>query len=495
MLLRDARNPRTYARILYLLLAFPLGLFEFIALVTLIATGIGTIPTPLGIPLLIGTLFFIRALAQLERGLIGSLVGVEIREPYLPDREGGFFQRVRGRLEDPATWKDLGFLLLQLPAGTIAFCVAVALCCAGPYLLLAPAYYWAFPEGMEFGIFVVDTLPEALALVPPGLLLTWIALRLLTMLAAAYGAFARRWLGTDEERVLTEQVVELRGARARMIAAADAERKRLERDLHDGAQQRLVAVALQLGMAERRLREADPDAAELVSGAHAEAEAALGELRDLARGIHPAILTTRGLAPALDDLARRSPVPVEVAERPAERLPEQVEAAVYFVVSESLANVAKHAEAESVEVRVAIEGSDVGVSVRDDGRGGADVAGSGLQGLEDRIGALDGTFGVESPPGAGTKVWARIPRDGFAPGPLDALPEPAIADPARGPGRRSSHGFGVRAGSFAVLGGVIVAIWAASGAGYFWPIWPLIALAAIVALDAVHSLAGSGKPG
>ena len=209
---------------------------------------------------------------------------------------------------------------------------------------------------------------------------------------------------------------ELEDARSRIIAAADAERRRIERDLHDGAQQRLVALALNLRMAEQRVESGDPGAAELVRQAGEEANLALKELRDLARGIHPAILTNRGLPAALDDLASRATVPVEVVAKPDERLPDSVEAAAYFVVSECLANIGKHAEATSATVAVRADGGHLTVEVADDGRGGAALdGGSGVQGLLDRVGALSGNLDVESPPGEGTRVMAAIPLTGRRP--------------------------------------------------------------------------------
>jgi signal transduction histidine kinase len=198
---------------------------------------------------------------------------------------------------------------------------------------------------------------------------------------------------------------ELAASRARLVTAADEERRRLERNLHDGAQQRLVSLALMLRLAARRHGE-DPD----LACAGDELALALEELRELARGIHPAVLTERGLEPAVESLASRAPLPVEVDIRLPERLPRPVEAAAYYVVSEALANVAKYAQASSVSVRVAHDNGRVLVGVKDDGVGGADATrGTGLSGLADRIAALDGRLEVESRPGEGTTVRAEIP--------------------------------------------------------------------------------------
>ena len=207
------------------------------------------------------------------------------------------------------------------------------------------------------------------------------------------------------------QEEEVRASRSRIVAATDAARRRLERNLHDGAPQRLAALSLSLRLAESRLPTDPVEAAELLKAARDELARALDELRELARGLHPNVLTDRGLGPALESLVVRSPFPVEVVV-PEDRLAPAIEAAAYYVAAEALANVAKYAHAASAFVRIA-EGDERGeivVEVVDDGIGGADpMRGSGLKGLEDRVAALDGTFEIDSPPGAGTRIRARIP--------------------------------------------------------------------------------------
>jgi signal transduction histidine kinase len=212
---------------------------------------------------------------------------------------------------------------------------------------------------------------------------------------------------------LRAKVEELRASRARIVEAGYEERRKVERDLHDGAQQRLMALTMNLRLARGKL-ETDPAAtAELLDEAMVELDEATSELRELARGIHPAVLTDRGLEAALDGLAGRSPVPVEIVETPGGRLAGPVESATYFVVAEALTNVARYAQAESAEVRVARGDGIVVVEVCDDGVGGADpAAGTGLRGLEDRVAALDGELVVLSPRGEGTTVRARIPLAG-----------------------------------------------------------------------------------
>jgi signal transduction histidine kinase len=220
-------------------------------------------------------------------------------------------------------------------------------------------------------------------------------------------------LTLENERLDAEvraRVEELSRSRERLIEVGLAERRALERNLHDGAQQRLVALALSLRLARGKLDE-DPGAtAELLEEAMGELDEATAELRELARGIHPAVLSDRGLPAALEALAGRAPVVVEVLETPAEALPAPVEAAAYYVVAEALTNVAKYADAERAEVRVTRDNGRVLVQVTDDGVGGADPAGgSGLRGLADRLAALDGRLEVDSPRGAGTTIRAQIP--------------------------------------------------------------------------------------
>jgi signal transduction histidine kinase len=209
---------------------------------------------------------------------------------------------------------------------------------------------------------------------------------------------------------LRAKVTELRASRARIVEAGYSERRRVERDLHDGAQQRLMALTMTLRLARDKLEHEPSASAELLDEAMDELAAATAELRELARGIHPVVLSDRGLAAALGGLAERSPVPVEIVETPSERLPAPVESATYFVVAEALTNVARYAEADLATVRVGRQNGVVEIEVRDDGVGGADRdAGTGLRGLEDRVAALDGSFDVRSIAGAGTTVEARIP--------------------------------------------------------------------------------------
>ena len=226
-------------------------------------------------------------------------------------------------------------------------------------------------------------------------------------------AGAAAGLALENERLHAElraRLEELRASRARIVEAAQQERRRIERDLHDGTQQRLVSIAMTLGLADSRI-DRDPAAAKALLGeARASLSDALRELRELAQGIHPGILTERGLRPALEELAYAARLPLELDVSLSERLPERVEAAAYYVVSEAITNVVKHAEANSIRVRVERVDGHAVVEVADDGVGGADSGGgTGLRGLADRVDALGGRLRVESPRGRGTVVHAEIP--------------------------------------------------------------------------------------
>ena len=226
--------------------------------------------------------------------------------------------------------------------------------------------------------------------------------------AAAAAALAMENARLEVE--LRAKLEALRASRARLVEAGDAERRRLGRDLHDGAQQRLVALMIELQLAREHFDKDPEQARGLIDSAFSNAQAAVGELRDLASGIHPAVLSQRGLLAGLESLASRAPIPVEIDSDLDGRFPLAVETAAYFVVAEALTNVAKYAQATYAAVTVRRENGCARVDIRDDGVGGADVSGgSGLRGLEDRVGALDGTLEVESAPGAGTVVKARIP--------------------------------------------------------------------------------------
>ena len=271
--------------------------------------------------------------------------------------------------------------------------------------LTLPAWWWAMPTDAEYMWFTIDTWEEAVGAAAIGVALLPVALFAQRALAVSQAQIARWLLGPS----LAARVERLTETRAGAVDAATAELQRIERDLHDGAQARLVALAMDLGMAEERF-DRDPESArELVGEARQEAKRALAELRDLARGMRPSLLTERGLGPAIVALAARSPVPATASVDIQRKPPAQVETAAWFVVSEALANAAKHSGAGHAAVWLTQHDGDLQVEVVDDGRGGADPAGAGLKGLAQRVAALDGTLYVHSPTGGPTVVRALLP--------------------------------------------------------------------------------------
>jgi signal transduction histidine kinase len=263
-------------------------------------------------------------------------------------------------------------------------------------------------EPIDLALFHVDSTRNAWIACAIGVVALPVAAALVRGAAAGTAALAKLVLGMDR-RELEQRVEVLSESRAEAVDVAAAELQRIERDLHDGAQARLVALALDLGMAEDRFQRDPEGARELVEKARGEARLALGELRDLARGIRPALLAERGLGEALGALAARTPLPTTVEAEIDERLPAAVEGAVYFTAAEALTNAVKHAQARNARIRLWRAGGLVHIEVRDDGRGGAEPSGHGLDGLRKRLAALDGTLDVDSPAGGPTIVHAQVP--------------------------------------------------------------------------------------
>jgi signal transduction histidine kinase len=401
----------TVKRAVYLLLSLGLGITWFVILVVGLSTGVGLLITLVGIPILVGVLWATRPMADLERALVSGLLDVRTVGHYRRPQRDGAWAALMARLAEPQTWKDVAYLAVQFPLGLVWF-ILTSIAIAVPLgLLLAPAWFWIPEDGIDIGFWNIDSWPEAIVGVPIGALLIVPARYLIDGMGIAHGWWAQLLLHSEPDPELTAQVVDARSAQARIIAAADAERRRIERNLHDGAQQRLVSLSLKLSMARKRLGDdVDGMALQLVDEAQEESRAALEELRDLARGIHPSVLTDRGLSAALQELAGRATTPTEIAEAPEARLNPSVESAAYFVVAECLTNVGKYAQATETTVRVRSEVGRLVVEIADDGIGGADPArGSGLRGLVDRVGALNGSIEVASPAGAGTRVRAEIP--------------------------------------------------------------------------------------
>jgi signal transduction histidine kinase len=392
----------------YLLLGLPAGVLTFTVVVTGWATALGLAITLIGLPIALATIVVSRGMAQAERWRAALVLGEPIRGRYPPATTGRILDRLKGVFADRQTWKDLGWHLLLLPIGIVGFTVAVVVWCWSLYCLTFPIWFKITPAAADFGDFTLDTWWWALLVFAVGVATLPIAVALLRGTAAGTGALARLLLGSDTEE-LEARVEVLTETRAGAVDAATAELERIERNLHDGAQARLVALAMDLGMAEERF-ERDPDGArELVEKARDEAKQALAELRDLARGMRPALLAERGLAEAIRALASRTKLPTTVTVEPGGPLAPAVESAAYFVAAEALTNAVKHSGATRLTVDVTRDGALLVVQVADDGMGGADLSGSGLTGLRKRLEALDGELRVASPPGGPTLLHAEIP--------------------------------------------------------------------------------------
>ena len=313
-------------------------------------------------------------------------------DPHRQPRRPGLGPWLRARYAEAATWRTLAYaVLLAGVLGPFAGVVAVGVCSTAYAVVGVP-----LQEGGGANWFASIGFLVLLA----------IALYISTAVAAGIATIAQGLVGGDNERTVRE----LTSSRARLIDAFEVERRRIERDLHDGAQQRLVALTMTLGLASLELREGPGPARDLVDRAAAQARDALGELRELVRGIHPQVLVDHGLAAAVDELADRSPVPVAVRLHVTGRLPSTVESAAYFVVAEALTNVAKHANATAATVFGGYASGTLLVTITDDGQGGASPdAGTGLAGLADRVDALGGTLTLSSPLGGPTVLRLEVP--------------------------------------------------------------------------------------
>jgi signal transduction histidine kinase len=406
----------TWLATIHLLTDLPMGVVTFVPITVGLSLSLGLLPLfLLGIPVLLVTMAVASGLARLERARYAITLGELIPDPRPPrqPRAPGetLLHQLHRRISAPHTWRAISYLLLLLPLSVITFTLALTLWSGPLTLLTMPIYNWALPNGgADFGFVTIRNVPATIGVAVVGLALLLCAPFAVRGLAALDAALARTLLGPFSTKELAERVDRLEESRARVVDSADAERRRIERDLHDGAQQRLVALAMNLGRARSRYDE-DPVAARaLLDEAHLEAKQALVELRNLARGIHPAVLTDRGLDAALSGLAGRSPVPVAVEVDVGVRPSRTVEAIAYFVVAEALTNIAKHARARRAWVVVRRLDRELRIAITDNGVGGADPSGgSGLAGLADRVSGVDGRLLVHSPVGGPTVITVELP--------------------------------------------------------------------------------------
>jgi signal transduction histidine kinase len=409
------RDPLVWRGAGYLLVSMAFGLSWFVFLTVGITLSLGLTLIWVGVPLLALVMLCWRGAAILERQIMRAAFGIRIPSPYRPLPPGRNLVRKWGALAgDPATWKDLVYLGLLFPVTLAEFVVSVFVW-GTSFMLLALPLIVQTGNVLQITVsgwdYVVDGPLEAVPWSVAGAFCLVACMYVTRVMGIGHAAYATLLLGPSEKQRLWARAEHLRASRARGVDAAEAERRRIERDLHDGAQQQLLAVAMDLGRAKAKLDDDPETARQLIELAHAGTKEAIAELRNLARGIYPAILTDRGLDAALSALAGRAPVPVDVeVDLPGDRPPAAVESIAYFVVAESLANVAKYARATRASVRVVRDHHWIIVEISDNGVGGATATpGGGLAGLADRAAGIDGILTVNSPVGGPTVIRADLP--------------------------------------------------------------------------------------
>jgi signal transduction histidine kinase len=383
----------------YLISGVVLGAATAAILVALVIAG------TLGALVLVGLVAFLGvalsgvAVGRLERWRLRLVDRDPLPDPHRPPSRTGRFSWVRFRLREPATWRELGYTIVSL--GALWWIDAAMLgMVLGIPITLAATPFFATAEDIPGYAYPIYT-AAGLALLP-------LAAYPITIWAGARAALARAILAPRDAE-LGDQLVEVTRSRARLVDAFDVERRRIERDLHDGAQQRLVALTMSLGLAQLEVAPGSP-AAKHLADAQEQAERAHAELRELIRGVHPQVLTDRGLAESVAELADRSPVPVRVDIALPRRLPQSVEVSAHFVVSEALANLAKHSGATHGTVFGRLVVDRLVMEIRDDGVGGADpAAGTGLAGLADRVAVAGGRMRLSSPAGGPTLLHVELP--------------------------------------------------------------------------------------
>jgi signal transduction histidine kinase len=416
-------HPATWYANAGIALGFFVGVSAFVMIIFIASAGFATLVAGIGVALIALAIESSRLVARIERWR--AFVGEPARpipHPYKPLR-GGVIAVLRAEFADESRWRDVVYVAINLPLSIIEFVVAATAWTLALSVLTTPIWYDAArSESLPWflGTLAGHDTPIVVIRTVIGLVLLPVAASLSQLVMALHRGLVAGLLCTSESRELRRQVETLRKSRSAVLDVEASELHRIERDLHDGAQQRLVMLTIDLGLASERI-ETDPAAArQLILEGQEQAREALAEIRDLVRGIAPSILLDRGLVAAVESISGRGPVPTVLVSNlaPGERLPPATERAAYFVVSEALANVAKHSGATRCEVRCRRDGLRLVVEVWDDGHGGARMEPEGgLAGLAGRIAGVDGTFSVSSPAGGPTLVRAEIPVAGSgAPG-------------------------------------------------------------------------------
>ncbi|MEX0173533.1 sensor histidine kinase [Streptomyces sp. LMG1-1-1.1] len=416
--IRAPFEARTWRAFGYVLIGLPLSVCWFSLSVAFVSAGAGLLITFLGVPILAGALAMCRGFGAVERARARGLLGHDVDAPEpVRGRTGGAFSWMGAMLKSGASWRHLLYAVVHMPWAVFSFSVTVALWTWGWSLFTYPLWQWVFPTWVgQDGIQLYGDATHSFYLDAPfeiavtsliGLVFVLVGPWVLRGLVSVDRLLVTGLLGPSR---LASRVTELESDRGIVVDTAAADLRRIERDLHDGAQARLAALAMDLGLAKEKLAQDPQAAAVLVDEAHGEVKLALQELRDLARGIHPAVLTDRGLDAALSSVASRCAVPVSVSvDLPARPAP-AIEGIAYFTVSELLQNVSRHARARRAWVDVWRSGDRLMIQVRDDGVGGAAVsAGRGLAALSARVDAVDGVLALSSPTGGPTSVTAELP--------------------------------------------------------------------------------------
>jgi len=409
--LRAVVSPQTWLSLVHLLSGVFIGAVTFTVAITGISLGVGLLPLfLLGIPVLVGTLWICDLIARADRARFSLLLGADIPAPAPSATAPTGWRRLNTVFLARSRWKHVAYALVRLPLSVLDVCLVTVVWSTAIALLTLPAYNSALPGGAaHLGHYAVRAPLPLTALALAGLLLLLAAPRLTRALADLDVNVARSLLGPGRQADLTARIGELETSRAAVVDSAETERRRIERDLHDGAQQRLVSLAMDLGRARAKFA-SDPEAAQaIVDQAHEQAKEALTELRNLVRGVHPPVLSDRGLDAALSGLAAISPVPVAVTVDVPVRPAAKIEAIAYFVVAEALTNIAKHSKASHASVTVKRSGDLLTLAITDDGIGGADTAGQGLSGLAARVAGVDGRLAVTSPAGGPTVIEVALP--------------------------------------------------------------------------------------
>ena len=380
----------------------------------------------IGIPLAVATIWLNRGIARAQRALFRHLFGMRIDNPYQPWSREHIGVKLLTLIKDAATWRDIAWHAVNMSLGVVVYLISIGLFLLIPFHFVYPFLWLSWPDhfGEMFGFIPVESFGSAMLLWPLTMVFVGLWWWLAEIMLTSYARLATVLLRSTKSSQLEQRVEQLTESRADTVDFSAAELRRIERDLHDGAQARLVALGMSLGMAEE-LIDSDPKAAaRLLAEARENSSNALIELRNLVRGIHPPVLADRGLVGAVEALALDHPLPVTVIADLPGRLPEPVESAAYFAIAEALTNTAKYAKATTVRVMIGhfgypprprsdtewVPGPRLGITVRDDGVGGAELKhGGGLSGLVRRLAPFDGEVGVVSPPGGPTVITLEIP--------------------------------------------------------------------------------------